>query len=121
MNHRQYQSPLDIIRKRPLIFYGYIRKQKQFYPTEIIQIIYNFYFIKILNYKIKAIGDNVFGQQGIGNYQSVKTLTTIKTYQKQIKNIINGYGNIYILFTDSTYECCGNNRCRQLGIDMDSD
>eukprot|EP01084_Bolivina_argentea_P143421 251864_1 len=48
----KYQSPLDIIRKRQLIFYGYIRKQNHFYPNEIIKIIYNFYFIKILNCKI---------------------------------------------------------------------
>ncbi len=81
---------------------------------EIIKIIYNFYFIKILNYKIKGIGNNRYGQQGIGNYEDVTTLTTIKTFQKQIKNIINGCGNIYILFTDSTYECCGYNEYGQL-------
>eukprot|EP01084_Bolivina_argentea_P163104 283795_1 len=119
----KYQSPLDIIRKRPLIVYGYIRKQNSFYPKEIIKMIYNFYFMKISSYKIKTIGDNDNGQQGTGyaNVTSVTTLTTVKMYQKQIKNIINGDGNIYILFTDSTYECCGNNEYGQLGINMDSD
>eukprot|EP01084_Bolivina_argentea_P249655 418026_1 len=121
----KHQSPLDMILKRSLIaeltVYGYIRKYKQFYLKEIIQIIYNFYLIKILNYTIKGIGNNQYGQQGIGNYEDVKTLTTIKTFQKQIKNIINGYRNIYILFTDSTYECCGDNREGQLGINMNSD
>eukprot|EP01084_Bolivina_argentea_P070754 128660_1 len=81
----QYQSSLDVILKIPLIVYGYIRKYKQFYPKEIIQIIYNFYFI-IINYQIKTIGSNVKGQQGIGNYKYVKTLTTVKTYQKSIQN-----------------------------------
>eukprot|EP01084_Bolivina_argentea_P010966 20485_1 len=118
------QSPLDIILKKPLIaeltVYGYIRRYNQFYLKQIIQIIYNFYFIKILNYKIKGIGYNYYGQQGIGNYKDVETLTTIKRYQKQIKNIINGYGNIYILFTDSTYECCGYNWYGQLGINVNS-
>eukprot|EP01084_Bolivina_argentea_P075923 137587_1 len=118
------QSPLDMIANRALISKltvdGYIRKCKEFYPNEIIKIIYNFYFIKILNYKIKGIGENYYGQQGIDNYQNVKTLTTVKTYQKQIKNIINGNRNIYILFTDSTYECCGYNYDGQLGINMDS-
>eukprot|EP01084_Bolivina_argentea_P070753 128659_1 len=114
----QYQSSLDVILKIPLIVYGYIRKYKQFYPKEIIQIIYKFYFIKILNYKIKGIGNNQYGQQGIGNRKNIQTLTTSKTYQKQIKNIINGYQSIYILFTDSTYECCGNNIYGQLGINM---
>eukprot|EP01084_Bolivina_argentea_P282909 484387_1 len=110
------QLPLDILPNRALIseltVHGYIRKCKEFYPNEIIKIIYNFYFIKILNYKIKGIGRNQYGQQEIW--------TTVKTYQKQIKKIINGHQNIYILFTDSTYECCGNNSCGQLGINMDS-
>eukprot|EP01084_Bolivina_argentea_P010969 20490_1 len=118
------QSPLDIILKKPLIaeltVYGYIRRYNQFYLKQIIQIIYNFYFIKILNYELKTIGDNRWGQQGIGNYKDVKTLTTVKTYQKKIKKIINGNGNIYILFTDSTYECCGYNWYGQLGINMDN-
>eukprot|EP01084_Bolivina_argentea_P263360 445729_1 len=52
--HYKYQSPLTIILKRPLIagltVYGYIRKQNQFYPEEMIQLIYNFYFIEILSY-----------------------------------------------------------------------
>eukprot|EP01084_Bolivina_argentea_P171275 296728_1 len=96
---QQYKSPLAIIIKRPLIVAGYIRKQKQFYPNEIIKIIYNFYLIEILNYKIKEIGKNEYGQQGIGNRKNVKRLTTIKTYKKQIKNIVNGHKNIYILFT----------------------
>ncbi len=69
------QSPLDMIPNRVLISEltvdGYIRKCKEFYPKEIIKIIYNFYFIKILNYKIKTIGYNMWGQQGIGNYQHV--------------------------------------------------
>eukprot|EP01084_Bolivina_argentea_P163105 283796_1 len=107
----KYQSPLDIIRKRPLIVYGYIRKQNSFYPKEIIKMIYNFCFIKILNYTIKTIGFNCCGQQGIGHYGDVKTLTTAKTYQKQIKNIVNGDSNVYIVFTDFTYECCGYNKC----------
>eukprot|EP01084_Bolivina_argentea_P295584 508936_1 len=42
----KYESSLDTILKRPLIVYGYIRRYKQFYPKELIQIIYNFYFIK---------------------------------------------------------------------------
>eukprot|EP01084_Bolivina_argentea_P066515 121246_1 len=114
-----------MIPKRPLIaeltVHGYIRKCKALYPMEIIKMIYNFYFIKILNYEMKTIGDNRWGQQGIGNYQDVKTLKTVKTYHKKIKKIINGNRNIYILFTDSTYECCGNNEYGQLGINMDSD
>eukprot|EP01084_Bolivina_argentea_P248105 415002_1 len=73
----KYEYPLDIILKKPLIaeltIYGYIRKYKPFYLKEIIKIIYNFYFIKILNYKIKGIGSNEFGQQGIGNYENIKT------------------------------------------------
>eukprot|EP01084_Bolivina_argentea_P043299 79784_1 len=121
----KYQSPLDIIGKRQLIVYGYIQKYNPFYPKEIIQIIYNFYFIKISNYKIKGIGNNRYGQQGIGKRLTSsktfqKTLTTSKTFQKQIKNIINGNGNIYILFTDSTYECCGYNEYGQLGINTRS-
>eukprot|EP01084_Bolivina_argentea_P315919 547486_1 len=40
--------------------------------------------------------------------------------QKQIKNIINGSWNTYILFTDSTYECCGYNSFGQWGIGMHS-
>eukprot|EP01084_Bolivina_argentea_P010967 20488_1 len=106
------QSPLDIILKKPLIaeltVYGYIRRYNQFYLKQIIQIIYNFYFIKILNYTIKGIGCNNSGQLGIGTYEHVLTLTTVKTYQKQIKNIVNGWRNVYILFTDYTYEFCGN-------------
>eukprot|EP01084_Bolivina_argentea_P198740 340224_1 len=115
------KSPLDTIRQRPLIVHGYVRKYKPFCPKEIIQIICNFYFMKILSYQIKTIGCNHYGQQGIGNYGGVKTLKTVNTYKKQIKNIINGWGNIYILFTDSTYECCGWNEDGQLGINMDSD
>eukprot|EP01084_Bolivina_argentea_P276553 471897_1 len=50
-----YQSPLNMTLKRPLIahltVYGYIRKYKHLYIEEIIKIIYNFYLIKILNYK----------------------------------------------------------------------
>eukprot|EP01084_Bolivina_argentea_P294337 506407_1 len=114
----EYQSPLNIIRKAPLIVYGYIRKYKELYPKDIIKIIYNFSFIKILSYQIKIIGDNKYGQQGIGNCEDSTTLTKGKTYQKTIKNITNGDRNIYILFTDSTYECCGNNKYGQLGINM---
>eukprot|EP01084_Bolivina_argentea_P285332 489283_1 len=94
---QNYESVLDIILKRALIVeltvYGYIRQYYQFYPKEIIQIIYNFYFIKILKYKIQGIGYNAYGQLGIGKsgtYEEVETLTTLKTYKKQIKNIING-------------------------------
>eukprot|EP01084_Bolivina_argentea_P163106 283797_1 len=117
----KYKSALDTILIRPLIVYGYIRKQNVFCPKELIQIISNFYFIRILSYELKTIGDNDNGEQGLGHFEHVQTLTTAKTYQKQIKNIINGDGNIYILFTDSTYECCGNNEYGQLGINMDSD
>eukprot|EP01084_Bolivina_argentea_P174095 301563_1 len=64
---KRYESSLDVILKRPLIaeltVYGYIRKYEQFYINEIINMIYNFYFIKILNYKIQTIGNNEFGQQ----------------------------------------------------------
>eukprot|EP01084_Bolivina_argentea_P141381 248438_1 len=82
---QQYQSTLDINQKRELVVYGYVRKYKEFYPKEIIQIIHNFYFIKILNYKIKGIGRNDDGQQGNGKFRSYPTLTTIKTFQKQKK------------------------------------
>eukprot|EP01084_Bolivina_argentea_P276554 471898_1 len=120
----EYKSPLNMILKRPLIaksvVCGYIRTYIPFYPTEIIQMIYSFYFIPILSYEIKSIGFNGFGQQGIGSYENIHTLKTIKTYQKQIKNIIIGCQNIYILFTDSTYECCGCNRYGQLGINIDT-
>eukprot|EP01084_Bolivina_argentea_P066511 121240_1 len=112
-----------MIPKRPLIaeltVHGYIRKCKALYPMEIIKMIYNFYFITIFSYKIKTIGRYDYGP-GIGNDEDVETLKTLRTHQKPIKNIINGYGNIYILFTDSTYECCGNNWYGQLGINTDS-
>eukprot|EP01084_Bolivina_argentea_P146075 255874_1 len=116
--YHEHQPALDIIRKRPLIVYGYIRKYNKFYPKEIIQMIYNFYFVAISSYEIKTIGDNVYGQQGIGNDVVVKGLKTVKNYQKQIKNIVNGYKNVYIVFTDSTYECCGNNQYGTLGINI---
>eukprot|EP01084_Bolivina_argentea_P159993 278646_1 len=109
IEYYQYRSPLDMIPKRPLIVYGYIRKYKSFYPKEIMEMVYNFCFIKILNYQIKTTGNNYY-----------ETLTTMKTYQKQIKNVINGNENIYILFRDSTYEGCGYNYYGQLGINTDN-
>eukprot|EP01084_Bolivina_argentea_P055248 101293_1 len=60
----KYQYPLDIIRKGELIVDGYMRKYK-FCIKELIKIMYAFYFIEILNYKIKAIGYNMWGQQGV--------------------------------------------------------
>eukprot|EP01084_Bolivina_argentea_P070841 128813_1 len=112
----EYQSPLDMIRKTPLIISGYIRKYKVVCPQDITQSIYIFYLIPISRYQIKTIGSNNNGQQGTGSYKNVTTLKTIKSYGKTLKNIINGYGNVYIVFTDSTYECCGYNNYGQLGI-----
>eukprot|EP01084_Bolivina_argentea_P126717 224301_1 len=101
--HREeeIESPLDRIRKRPLIIHGYIRKYTSFCPQEITQVVYNFLFTQILSYQLQTIG---------GDETTVKpleTLTTMKTFQKQMKNIINSDAYVYILFTDSTYECIG--------------
>eukprot|EP01084_Bolivina_argentea_P166067 288412_1 len=59
----EYQSSLDILRKRPLIVYGYIRTYNTYYPTEIIKIILNYYFIhnpKLLNKIIDAKNKEMF-------------------------------------------------------------
>eukprot|EP01084_Bolivina_argentea_P136199 239881_1 len=86
--------------------YGYVRKHKPRYPKELMQIIYNFYFIPISNCEIKTIGDT-----------DIKRLQTVKVDQKvTIQNIITGYRCVYVIFSNHTYDCCGNNSFGQLGI-----
>eukprot|EP01084_Bolivina_argentea_P036355 67283_1 len=84
-----------------------------------INTIVTFFCGQLLSLQLYSIGDNYYGQQGIGNKFNEKhmyTLTKIKTFEKRIKDIISGYKCVYILFDDGTYECCGNNECGQLGI-----
>eukprot|EP01084_Bolivina_argentea_P036358 67287_1 len=69
---------------------------------------------QLLPMQLYSIGNNRYGQQGIGNNKYIKTITKIKTFEKEIKDIISGNSCVYVLFNDGTYECCGRND--QLGI-----
>eukprot|EP01084_Bolivina_argentea_P204248 348784_1 len=79
-----------------------------------INTIITFFCGQLLSVQLFSIGSNCYGQQGIDN--EYKTLTIVKTFEKEIKDIISGNCCVYILFNDGTYTCCGNNFNGQLGI-----
>ncbi len=102
-------------RRSQLLVSGYVRNcSTPYIHTDIISVIHAFhYYILLLLY---SIGGNGEGQQGNGGTEDIKQITKIKTFQKEIKNIVSSYKAAYILFEDETYECCGNNRCGVLGV-----
>eukprot|EP01084_Bolivina_argentea_P062212 113743_1 len=101
---------------------------KHLKPVEIIRLIVAFCIIdedllfRLKQYQFQqtelySIGNNDSGQQGNGTYGgSIQIITKIKIFKKIMKNIISGETNVYIIFNDGTYECCGMNDEGQLGI-----
>ena len=65
--------------------------------------------------KVLAVGDNTYGQLGVGESQPLKYPMEILNEEDGVKSVSTGTYHTMILFKDGTVKACGKNTYGQLG------